>query len=472
MIGPGLAGAELEAIAASGDTTLPWEPGHGRVAEPALHRGWVLALFLFFFVGYLLQYPVLVLIGIFLVVFRYGAHWYGQRALRGVEFRRRFSQRRIFPDEETTMTVEVANRKWLPLSWLAAVDHWAEKLPLFGANGQPLPDRPAGLTTLLFALRGREQVGRSYRVRPQHRGIYPFGPITLSAGDPFGLFTNQARLQRRDWFIVYPHLVPLEELELPYQAPFGDVAVRQSIFQDPVRTVGVRDYRPADSLRHVHWKASARRQSLQVRVFEPTTAYTMILALNVATFARHWEGTRPEILERVVSATASIANYAVERRWLVGLTANGAMPNADQPIRVPPGRGSDQLSFLLEALAGVTSFTTAPFERFLLRESSRLAWGATLVVVTAVVSDRILASLDRLRAAGRRVVLVALTAEPPQPPPGLLAYYSPNEGLAFDPEQKGGKARLIPVDSSELTSQRGTSNELASRPSAVPGGAG
>lgn len=430
------------------EADLPWELGQGQVTEPAFHRGWMGAVGLLLFVGYLLQYPILVLTAVFFVVFRWGAHWYSRRALQDVEYRRRFSQRRTFPGEETTMTVEIANRKWLPVTWLAVVDRWAEKLPFYGPGDELLPERPAGLTTLLFSLRGREQVGRSYRIRPPKRGIYPFGPIALSAGDPFGVFTNQARMKvrRHDWLIVYPRVVPLEDLELPYQAPFGDVATLESIFRDPVRTAGVRDYRPGDSFRHIHWKASARRQNLQVRIFEPTTAYTMVLVLNVATFARHWEGTRPEMLERLVCATASVASYAAERHWLVGLTANGAMPNADQPIRVPPGRGPDQLSFLLEALAGVTSFTTSSFERFLLKESSRMAWGATLVVVTAVVTDRIRASLDRLRAAGRRVVLVALTAEPPEPSLDLPIYYAPNEGLAFDPEQPEGKAHLIPIE--------------------------
>jgi uncharacterized protein (DUF58 family) len=248
---------------------------------------------------------------------------------------------------------------------------------------------------------------------------------------------------KRSSLVVYPHVVPLEALQLPYQAPFGQVATRHSVLNDPVRTVGVRDYRPEDSFRHVHWKASARRQALQVRVFEPTMAYTLVLVLNVATFARHWEGTRTEILERAVSATASLASHAIKRRWLVGLAANGAMPNADQSIRVPPGRGPDQLSHLLEALAGVTSFTTAPFERFLLEESTRMAWGATLVIFTAVVTDEILASLTRLQRAGRQVVLMALTAEPPGAPPDLIVYHAPNEGVAFDPEQAGGRARFV-----------------------------
>jgi uncharacterized protein (DUF58 family) len=447
----GLVQTATQAETLAEESDLSSDLGQGRVTQPALHRGWQVLVVVLFFAGYLLQYPVLVLTGIFFLVFRYGSSWYSQRALRGVEYRRNFSQRRTFPGEETVMTVQVSNQKRLPISWLAAVDHWADELPFATSDGQPLAKRPADLVTLLFSLRGREQVGRNYRLRPEHRGIYPFGPVALSAGDPFGLFTNRARIKTRDWLIVYPRVVPLEELELPYQAPFGDVSVRHSIFQDPVRTVGVRDYHPSDSFRHVHWKASARRQNLQVRVFEPTTAYTMILVLNVATFARHWEGMRPEILERAICAAASIANYAHERRWLVGVTANGAMPNADQPIRVPPGRGPDQLSFVLEALAGVTSFTTSPFERYLLKESSRLAWGATLVVVTAVVTDEILASLNRLRTAGRRVVLVSLTAEPPAPPPGLLTFHVPNEGLAFDPGAAQGKARLVPIEAQPVS---------------------
>ena len=44
-------------------------------------------------------------------------------------------------------------------------------------------------------------------------------------------------------------------------------------------------------------------------------------------------------------------------------------------------------------------------------ESPRLPWGATLVVVTSIVSDELQAALFRLREVGRRLVLVALEDE-------------------------------------------------------------
>jgi uncharacterized protein (DUF58 family) len=381
--------------------------------------------------------------GLFIIGFRLVAWWFYRRALDRIMYRRAFSQPRAFPGEELTLTVEAANYKWLPLSWLLAVDHWDEALPIYTADGGELPERPAGLLSLFFSLKGQERVKYTYYVRPQHRGIYLFGPTKLAGGDPFGVFQDELRDRRVERLIVYPNVVPIAELELPYQAPFGEVAAPRSLFRDPVRTVGVRDYHPEDSFRHVHWKASARRQDLQVRVFEPTTAYTLVVMLNVASFERHWEGVRSDILERLVCAAGSIANFAVEHRWSVGLTANGAMPNADQSIRIAPGRGPDQLSYLLEALAGVTHYVTDPFERFLLNESSQLAWGATLVVVSAIVNDEIMASLSRLRAAGRRVVLISLGKEPPEPPLGVLAYHVPNEGLAFEPG--GGQVQFVPV---------------------------
>ena len=80
---------------------------------------------------------------------------------------------------------------------------------------------------------------------------------------------------------------------------------------------------------------------------------------------------------------------------------------------------------MLEVLAGVTPFVTASIERLLRDESPNLPWGATLVVVTAVVTDELRATLTSLREAGRRLVLVAVDYEFPQPPPGILCHHVP-----------------------------------------------
>jgi hypothetical protein len=92
---------------------------------------------------------------------------------------------------------------------------------------------------------------------------------------------------------------------------------------------------------------------------------------------------------------------------------------------------------VLEALAAVTEFGTASIENMMLRESVRLPWASTIVLVTAFVSEEILVTLLRLKEAGRRVTLVSLSEEPP--PTGLgtiLSYHIPATAPAFQKNVK------------------------------------
>jgi hypothetical protein len=111
----------------------------------------------------------------------------------------------------------------------------------------------------------------------------------------------------------------------------------------------------------------------------------------------------------------------------VGLIANGHLPGGDQPLRLLPSRSPDQLVHILEVLAAVTAFATQPIEDMLLREAPRLPWGATLLVVSAIAHDDLLAALLDLSRAGRQVVLFTLAEQPPtQYLPGVLVYHLPH----------------------------------------------
>jgi hypothetical protein len=150
----------------------------------------------------------------------------------------------------------------------------------------------------------------------------------------------------------------------------------------------------------------------------------LMVVLDVATMPRIWQGIRPALLERAISVAASVANYAADRRWTLGLLSNG-VPRSDQPLKVLPGRSPDQLTRVLEALATVTSFTAGSIEAILQVESPRIPLGTTLVTVTAIASQELLATLIQLREAGRRVVLVSLADEEPPDNLPFLVYHLP-----------------------------------------------
>jgi uncharacterized protein (DUF58 family) len=331
----------------------------------------------------------------------------------GVHYRRRFSEVRAFRGETIRLTLEVQNQKFLPLTWLTIRDKFPTGLPV---SGRELPVSPttnqAEFST--FWMPGPfQRVTRHFDVACVERGFFRYGPTELATGDGFGFFGRNQVLTDEERLIVYPTLYSVTELGLPTKNPFGETRAQGRLFEDPLRTVGIREWQEYDMPRRIHWKATARQQTLLSRIYEPSEEQQVQIILNVATLERHWHGYLPELQERTISVAGSLAALATEERLPVGIVANGALPGGDQPIRLLPGRSPDQLVRILELLAAVTPFATGPIEQMLQHEAARLPWGATLVLVTAIAHEELLASMLDLSAAGRQLVLFTLAEEAP-----------------------------------------------------------
>jgi uncharacterized protein (DUF58 family) len=404
------------------------------------NKAWIQLALILIPIALIFDVPALLVISALLLSILPVAWWWARRSLNAVAYERILGERRAFPGETVDLTLRVSNEKLMPLGWLSIEDRWSMALPPEDGLLFPSVSGLTGLFRSAFSIRWFERISRHYRIHCTQRGFYAFGPVRLSSGDIWGLFHQSQRQDDLDWLVVYPQVLPLDTLGFPPKEPLGETKATWRIFEDPIRAVGVRDHRPEDGFRRIHWKASARRQELQVKVYEPTTSYNLVLFLNVATFARHWEGTNPLLLEQTIAVAASVASHAVEERYMVGLMANGSIPHSDQPIKVLPSRRPDQLARMLEALAAVTSFTTSTIESLLMAQSSRLPWGATLVVITAIVTEDLLAALVRLHGVGRRLVLVSLEDEPSRRyslPSGIRIFHLPASELPFDKELLG-----------------------------------
>ena len=393
---------------------------------------WITLIILIALLGIALGQGALLAIAALLLTVAPIAWLWNRYALHGVRYERAFSETRAFVGETVDLTLRVTNRKPLPLPWLRIEDNLPLEVPLVDQKLRLAPIPLTGILTHLASLGWYERVTWRYQLRPDRRGFYFFGPAHLRSGDVFGLFSHEARPQEVDRLIVYPLVVPLPELGFPGKHPFGDHKATQPIFEDPNRTVGVRDYHPEDTFKRIHWKATARHQELQVKVYEPTISQHLVIFLNVATFPKPWMGVDPVRQEHAITVAASIAYHAAAKRYGVGLIANGSVPKSDQPIKVPPGRDPDQLTRILEALAAVTRYATTNIEQLLSAESPHLPWGATLVVVTAVVTEELLAAMVRLRGAGRRLALVSLDPKfKGDALPGITVHHLPEAEIVF-----------------------------------------
>ena len=390
-------------------------------------------------IGLLFQQQGLVSVAVLLVVTG-GLGWlWSARSLRGVEYRRSFSEKRAFLGETVDMHLVAANHKPLPISYLRIDDECSTGVTVLNGEVQVSTKPEVALLSTVMSLRWFEKAEWHYQLRCERRGFFPFGPARLQSGDLFGLFRSCDERPLVEWLVVYPAIKPIRGLELPSKEPLGDVRADRRLFEDPNRTIGVRPYNWQDPLKRIHWTATARRQTLQVRAYEPTTSHHLVIFLNMVTLPKYWQGTMPALLEQVISIAASVAAAASEMRLSVGLLANGCWPQSDQALKVLPSRSPDQLMHILEALAAISVLSTISIEDLLLRESGRLPWGATVVVVSASLSDELLAALVRLQAVGRRLVAIRLDNSPlPEGASKVRVLRATDDGGAFSLLAEGG----------------------------------
>ncbi len=379
---------------------------------------------LLFAASILLQNPLLFLLAAMLALVMLTTALWGRYALAGVTYTRKLGTTRMFVGEENDLWVEIVNAKPLPLAWLKANDEIPAEMQWIKGDVHFTHKQTRRVLTNLLALRFYERVRKHYRVRATRRGALEFGPVQLSSGDMFGLRTQQQEFSQTDLLLVYPKVVPLTALSLPAAHPFGDAKMTRKIAEDPLRLMSAREYVAGDSPRFIHWKASARRGTLQTKIFEPSAQRVAIIFLDVQTLPARYVSFVPEYLEFVFTVAASVARALLDAREAVGLYSDAARRNENALIHIPPSRRSEQWSLLLDALAWSNYLALAQIEDVLRAELGTLPFGATLIAISAVLTDELLAALLEAKRAGHPVTLLTIGEEPPREiPDGIKTYW-------------------------------------------------
>lgn len=308
--------------------------------------------------------------------------------------------------------MEITNGKLLPLPWLQAEDHFPRALHFLKGHLEASLFPHRGILRNTLSLRWYERVTRRYSLRANHRGVYKLGPVTLRAGDLFGFERQHRTLDDTDQLIVYPRILPLTELGLPAEFPFGEGRPIRRVVEDPLRLQGAHEYQSGDSLRHIHWKATAHTGHLQTREYEPGASRYLVVFLNASTAHHIYEGINLPLLEFLITVAASVTTAAAEEGCQVGLYVN-EWGMGDLYMHVPPSARPEQLMLILEALAQDILWGHVPLVSLLNLELPRLPYGSTVVVISALVDEDLLSALLDIKATGRRVVLLAVGTDPP-----------------------------------------------------------
>ncbi|MGD8397294.1 MAG: DUF58 domain-containing protein [Anaerolineae bacterium] len=331
-------------------------------------------------------------------IYALGRVW-ARRSVDAVAVERRHD-RRVFLGESFRVAVEVRNEGWLPVLWMRLSDTVPAQLT------------PATPFRRIISLGPKERLQLEYRLVGRRRGYYPMGPFVTQGGDLLGTMTHEASQGAGGAVVVYPKIVPLHDLGLPSQMPFGALSSHKRLFEDPSRIQGVRDYQPGDSPRHMDWKTSARLGALQVRRYEPAIALETAIFLNLSA-EEYPQACIHQAPELGIVVAASAAVRLGEMRQAVGLVSNGRDPLAAEPgfmPALPLRKGRHHLTNLLELLARIEiareGESPVPFRDLLIQKSLALPWGSTVLAITSRETEGLVDALLALRRRGLAVILV------------------------------------------------------------------
>jgi len=241
------------------------------------------------------------------------------------------------------------------------------------------------------------------RLTPNRRGIIELGRVGVMRPDIFGL-VKALRFRKGpvDELIVLPKRYPLPGLSLPGRSQYQPAGLAlSSAMGRSDEFMSLRDYRPGDPIRHMHWRTWARTRRPVVKEYEDefVPRYTVVLD----TFA---DADPDDCFEEAVSVAASFACELDTQESLLDLLFIGA-----EAFCFSSDRGARQTEMMLEVLASVQLSGAAGIEALERHVLSRLRDMSACICIFLDWDEPRQSLVRSLRANGIPVTPLVISAK-------------------------------------------------------------
>ena len=203
---------------------------------------------------------------------------------------------RVFAGQTVTVSVVLHNDRSVLTSWAVMVEDRIRRV-----DTVRLADADAIRVMVPCTAPRQSRVG-SYRALLSQRGGYRFGPLRVSSRFPLGLAKAQMKVNEADQlFLVRPRLGRTTRRWVQVTQQQQHVGSQRTSRQHGLLEgdyYGLREWRPGDSQRWIHWRTSAKLGELSVRQFEQQRNRDLTLILDL------WQPAEPTDADRVVAETA------------------------------------------------------------------------------------------------------------------------------------------------------------------------
>jgi uncharacterized protein (DUF58 family) len=274
--------------------------------------------------------------------------------------------------------------------------------------------------------------GRSIEIKvtvtPVRRGVLRFERCRVLRSDPLGLVNASTSTDLPGELVVLPRCHPVPPLAMPgaRRLQRGGVALSHNV-GDSQEFIQLRDYRPGDPLRHIHWPSLAKAGKPVVKEFQDE--YFTRYALVLDTFG---DAVSDEAFEAAVSVTAS---------FVAGLQVRDALLDLvfveDRAYRLTVGRGLGRTTDLLRELAAVAPCHGHRFEVLAAQVLAHAQSLSGCILVLLSLDEERRALVARLRAAGVRQLVLVMDPAATAPEAGVVLH-------PVDPRDVGASLKTLP----------------------------
>jgi len=240
-------------------------------------------------------------------------------------------------------------------------------------------------------------------------GAFGVGRLYLRTHDAFDLFRHEPVLDRRMPLKVYPREEAVRTLLRPVETQVfsGNHVARRKA--EGIEFADLRPFVPGDRVRHVNWRASARRGELWVNEHHPERNTDVVIFLDSFAEARRGKSST---LDHALRAAATLSAHYLAQKDRVGFVSFGGLLNW-----LLPSTGTRQLYRIVEAMLDTQIALSYAWKDVDVIPRRTLPPHALVIALTPLLDDRSAKALLDVRGRGFDLVVIEVSPLPYLPAP-------------------------------------------------------
>lgn len=374
-----------------------------------------MAALFFAIVAVLINTPTLFYMGTALIATIGASRLQAWLSVRGLRFQREAPDA-IKVGDVVTITLSVWSERKLRRPLITVADALPENL-VFADKTVSTPIAPAFDLPILT----------QYRFRPLKRGVFRWSGIEAVGTDALGLVVMSKIYETAPIELtVLPRPIPIQ-VELPVARGWGISEAESGQSRGAgLEPRGVREYSSGDSLRHIHWASTARRNQMLVKEFEAGSHTAASIVLQRSIGSEIGEGA-DTTLEQMCGNAVYLAEHLMHQGAMVQFPTLEGKPHRSS--------GAERVNEIYELIARVQADQTATISAEIQANVKLLPAGSILIVMISKPDPGMMGIIRQLKGSG--VQVVALIYRDPALEQG--------SELLKGKRQRQGKEATIPI---------------------------